>query len=436
MIRPVFLFWVALLVAEPAFAGGAWTPVRGVRALSVGGAYVAGAEGTNALWYNPSRLDATGATIEMAGVFLNGSFTTPEGEIAQNQGRALPNPTVGGVFRVNEMLSLAAGAYAPYSPQLGFDEDGPQRYSLVQSDRITMLYMHVAAALRLDGFRIGGGIQNVNFHLRQRSTLSGYTGLFGQPKDKEFDILTELDMNDPFQLTGNVGMSVDWGPLTFGAALQLPYTMGGQAQFRVRLGTSVFFDPIKVEGDSVDFEVPFPMMIRSGLQWRVNEDLNMELAFNWEDWSIQDELVIDPKGRIKLTGVPGIGDYDMGKLVVDRRMKDTYSVHLGGDYQVIKDLHLRSGIYYETSSFDDVTYSVAQLDGRKLSLAGGLAYKVAGLRIDAALSYVRQFERNITNSELVQVNPTNPDQGVVIGNGLHNSHMWIAGLGVAWELGG
>lgn len=49
---------------------------------------------------------------------------------------------------------------------------------------------------------------------------------------------------------------------------------------------------------------------------------------------MQDQLIIDPKGRITLRDVPGIGDDEMGPLVVDRRMKDTLSLHLGGDYAV------------------------------------------------------------------------------------------------------
>ena len=435
MRAPKLAMLLALLGAPlPAYAGGAWVPVRGVRALSMGGAFVAGAEGVNALWYNPARLDGTSAALEMGGVFLSSRFTTPDGQVADNQGRPLPNPTLGGVYRIHDMVSVGAGVYAPYSPQLGFDETGPQRYSLVESDQITKLYMHVAAALRLGPVRIGAGIQNVDFHLRQRTVLSGYTGLFGQPTDPELDVLTELDLHEKVSLTGNFGLSADWGPLTFGAAMQLPYTVSGQANFRVRLGTSSFFDLVEVQGDTVDFGVPFPMMVRAGVLWRLLDTLKVEVAFNWEDWSVQDKLVIDPKGRIQLTDVPGIGDYEMGPIIIDRRMKDTYSVHVGADYQAMAGLNVRGGLFYETSSFNDETFSVAQLDSSKVAFAGGLSYQWRWFRIDGAVSYVKQFTRDINNSELRQVNPTNPEQAVVVGNGKHTSHIWIAGLGLSWQL--
>lgn len=426
----------ALLGPRIAHAGGAWLPVRGIRALSMGGAFVAGAEEANALWYNPSRLDKTSVTLDVGGIFLDGSFTAPDGARAQNSGATLPNPTLGAVIELDETFSVGLGVYAPYSPQLGFPEDGPQRYSLVESDQTSKLFMHLALAARIGPVRLGIGVQNVYFHLRQQTVLSGYPGIIGRPTDRDLDVLSELELQDSFTPTGNAGLSVDLGPVTLGLAYQLPYRASGQAKFRVRLGTNAFFDPIVVDGDTAQFAVPFPMSVRAGALWRATDQLRIELAFNWEDWSVQDALVIDPQGAITLRDVPGIGDYEMGPLVVDRRMKDTYSVHLGGDYQVISDLSIRAGAFFETSSFDDVTYSVAQLDSTKVGAALGLAYQWRWFRIDAAVSYVHQMPRSITNSELVQINPTNQDQAVVVGNGDHASRAWIAGLGLVWRLDG
>ncbi|MCB9650502.1 MAG: outer membrane protein transport protein [Deltaproteobacteria bacterium] len=422
------------LSAGPAWAGGAWVGVRGVRPLSMGGAFVAGAEEANALWYNPSRLDGTSVAMDLGGVFMSAGYTAPDGTAVSNTGRTLPNPTLGAVYKIADLISIGAGIYAPYSPQHRFPEDGPQRYSLVESDRITMLIMNVGVALRLGPVRIGGGVQNVDFHLRQRTVLSGYTGLFSEPTDPDLDVLSELELHDAFTLTGNLGVSADLGPVTLGAAVQLPWTAKGQATFRVRLGQSTFFDPITVEGDTADFAVPFPWMARAGVLWRANDSLKMELAFNWEGWSVQDSLIIDPKGQITLRDVPGIGDYQMGKLTVDRGMKDTISLHYGADYTILTGLHARGGLFYETSAFPDATFSVAQVDSSKLGFGAGGSYQWRWFRLDAAVSYVHQFSRDVTDSRLRQVNPTNPDQAVIVGNGQYTSHIWIAGFGLAWML--
>jgi long-subunit fatty acid transport protein len=428
----------ALAVPGVARAGGVALPSRGVRALSMGGAFVAGADGVNALWANPANLDESVLGLEGGLVLLSASYTPSWGDQAgvtvENEGRPVPNPTLGFTYRVNELLSVGLGAFAPYSGFTRFDEAGPQRYALVESDQTTLLYLAGGAALRFGRFRIGGSVQNVLAHVKQRIVLSGYTGLFGWESDPTLDILQELELEDSANLTGNVGASFDLGPVTFGAAVQLPFTVSGDARFRVRLPSSVFFDAVRVEGDTVFLEVPFPLMVRGGVLWRATPTLQLEAAVNWENWSIQERLEIDAGGRIRLFDVPGIGDYDLPKLVIDRRMKDTLALHLGADWAMTDALHLRGGLFYEPSSFGDETFSVAQLDDDKVGLALGVAWDVGPIRLDVAVSHVIQGTREITTSELRQLNPTNPDQTIVIGNGTYASSYWVAGLGATWRL--
>ncbi|MCK6548036.1 outer membrane protein transport protein [Myxococcota bacterium] len=428
-----------LLTPALAHAGGVALPSRGVRATSMGGAFVAGADGVNALWANPANLDESVLGLEGGLVLLSASYTASWGDQAgvtvENEGRPIPNPTIGFTYRINDLLSVGVGAFAPYSGFTRFDEAGPQRYALVESDKTTLLYLAGGAALRFGQFRIGGSVQNVLAHVKQRLVLSGYTGLFGWESDPTLDILQELDLEDNANVTGNVGASFDAGPVTIGAAVQLPYTVSGDAKFRIRLPSSVFFDSMRVEGDTVFVEVPFPVMIRGGVLWRVTPALSLEAAVNWENWSIQDALEIDAGGRIKLFDVPGIGDYDLPALVIDRRMKDTLSVHLGADWALSDALHLRGGLFFEPSSFPDETFSVAQLDDDKLGLALGAAFDLGPIRLDVAVSHVIQGTREITTSELRQLNPTNPDQTIVIGNGTYTSSFWVAGLGASWRIG-
>src|SRR5688572_14049208 len=126
-----------MLPAELARAGGVALPARGVHATSMGGAFVAGAEGINAFWYNPSRLDATMVGLEVGLVSLSGAFTPSDGEGAgarvENDGRTLPNPTFGFAFKLSDMFTFGAAVFAPYAGFQRFNETGPQRYALVES---------------------------------------------------------------------------------------------------------------------------------------------------------------------------------------------------------------------------------------------------------------------------------------------------------------
>jgi long-subunit fatty acid transport protein len=428
-----------VLASKEARAGGVDLPIRGVRAMSMGGAFVAGAEGVNALWWNPSRIDDSSVEAEAALVSLSASYTPSWGDQAgttvSNQATPIPNPTLGLIYRVNEMLSLGLGAYAPYAGFARYDESGPQRYSLVASDKTTILYVNAGAALRFGRFRIGGGIQNVDAHLKQDIVLSGYTGLFGTPTDPTLDVLEEIDLTRHFNITGNIGASFDWGPVTLGLAVQLPYKLAGDADFRVRLPSSVFFDSTQVDGNKAHIEVPFPLHVRTGAALRLSPRWYAEASAEYENWSVQQKITVDPQGRITLHGVPGIGDYALKPLIIDRRMHDTVSFHAGTDYQVWESLHVRGGAFFEPSAFSDATFSVAQLDQTKVGLALGVSYWFGPVRIDAAASRVFQGTRTVTGSEIRQTNPTNPAQTVVVGNGTYDSNYWIAGLGVTWHIG-
>jgi long-subunit fatty acid transport protein len=420
------------LAPAPAFAGGVALPIRGVRALSVAGAHVASAEQANAFWYNPARIGNSSIMVEVGTVHLDSHYAAPDGSTADNIARPWANPTFGAIWRITDWISIGAAAYAPYSPQQRYHPEGPQRYSLVDSDENTQLYLAAGFAVRLNRFSFGATFQNVMTSLKQQTVLSGYTGLFGYAQDPELDIINELELHDRFSPTGNFGAAFDAGPVSFGVAVQLPFTVSGEADFRVRMGQSVFFDPIVVEGNKVHFEVPFPVMVRGGVSWRIIDDLMIEAAVNWEDWSVQQQLVVDPQGQIVLHGVPGIGDYEMGPLLIDRRLRDTLSLHLGGDGRIYDTLHLRGGVFWEPSAFGDETFSLAQFDGNKIGFALGLSYQIWQIRIDAGASYVFQPPRNITTSEQRQINPTNPDQAEVIANGRYSGGYWVGGGGLTW----
>jgi long-chain fatty acid transport protein len=430
---------LVVLTPSASFAGGYTLPIQSVRALSVGGALVAGAEGGDAFWYNPARLGDSSLNLGVAIVALDATFTRAggpqDGVSVSNEATPLPIPSVGLVWQLHERISIGVGAYAPFGGQHRFAEDGPQRYALVSNDQTKLLFVHLAAAVRFGDFRIGAGLQNVVASVSQRTMFSGYTGLFGWAEDPELDVLTELELHDPFTLTANFGASYDLGPVSFGASLQLPYSVGGEGLFRVRLPSSPFFDSASVDGNRVRVEIPFPLSVRGGVRWQIIPELAVEGAVNFEGWSVQDEVRIEPVDRITLRNVPSIGDYALGAVVLPRRMRDTFSMHLGADGQIMDGLNVRGGAFYEPSAFGDETFSVAVMDGDKLGLTLGVSFDVGPVRVDVAAARIMQATRTVDNSEITQNNPTNPTQTETVGNGTYESGFWTAGVGASWRFG-
>jgi len=421
---------LAVLIPSVASAGGYTLPVHGVRSLAMGGAELAGATGADALYGMPANLDGTEIGLDVALIHLDADYTR-DGASVTNLADVVPNPTLAVIYRLNDTASFALGAYAPWSAQGRYDEAGPQRYSLIANDESVVLYIHLAVAIRLGDFRFGGGIQNVIGNIKQRVTLSAYTGLFGTPEDPDFDVLSEVVLSDPFTLSGNFSAAYDAGPVTFGVVYQLPYSMSGSATFKQRLPSSVFFDNVEIIGDQADMSIPFPMAIGAGVSVVPHERLRIEGAFRWEDWSTQQRLRITPT-NIRLDGVPAIGEYQVGPAILEKRMHDTISVHLGADVRAVGELHLRGGVFWESSAFEDDAFSIALPDDTKLGIGAGISWSFYWFRLDASLAHVFQGERIVTGSELKQVNPTNPSQAVAIGNGTYQTDFWLGGLAFAW----
>ncbi len=420
-----------LLAAGVADAAGTQLPAHGVRGLSMGGAIVAGATGLDAFWHNPALLDETSVTLSVGFVDLSARFQRAGHEAVENAATPLPQPALGGVWRIDDRFSLGFGVYAPMGAQYAFPEDGPQRYSLVENSRSAVLFFHLAGAVRVGRLSLGAGLQNVYAHVIQRSVLSGYSGLFGWEEDPELDVVSELELRDPFTLTGNFGASYALEDFTFGASLQLPYTIAGEATFLNRLPSSVFFDPSSLDGSTATLEVPHPLTARAGIQWRPSDRAFVEIAFQWEQWSTQQTLRLVPQD-ITLQGVPAIGDYVQRPIELERRMKDTVSFHLGANAEIVRDLHLRGGVFYETSGFDDETFSVAVMDADKIGVGGGLSWYWWKLRFDVAVGRIFGLTREVTNSTQRQVNPTDPSLATVVGNGTYESGFWAGGAGIAW----
>src|SRR5687767_3415230 len=150
---------VSLLAPERASAGGFYLTDRGVRPMAQGGAYVAGAEGAEALWYNPAGLANSGRSVRVEGMatFLRATFTRiddagnvrPEVELDQP---LLPIPLLGYTENFGlEDFTFGIALFAPNSQTYNWPRDGAQRYSLVSTDNSVIA--HIALGIAWDGWK-------------------------------------------------------------------------------------------------------------------------------------------------------------------------------------------------------------------------------------------------------------------------------------------
>jgi len=442
---------LALLVPGLAEAAGFHLPGHGVQPLGRAGAFVAsGEQNLNSLWHNPANLagmEELQLTVDMALINLSFEFaraprTMPNGEVrryepVQNDSplKADPQVLIGGPTPIQK-LSWAFGVYAPYLSGHRFPEDGAQRYVLVDNDASILGYFHLAVAYALGSrFRVGGGVQWVPAQFNFVTMTSGYTGLWGDPEDRDLDILSEVTVTTLTAFSGNAGAWFKASQsLEFGAAVQLPVVFkDDDAKLRVRLPSHPAFNNAELDNDSLSSSMSFPWMIRAGVRL-VQPTFDLELSVNHERWSSFKEIAATPN-EIAVTGVPGIGSIPVGPLTLRQDWKDTWAVHLGGDFKLNPDWTVRAGYAFETGAIPDERYSVFLADGNKHLVAGGATWSLGNWSLDAALGVYIMPDRNIANSQVRQINPTDEEGKItlVVGNGGYSQTYMAGGLGVNYR---
>ncbi len=436
------------LVPGVVFAAGFHLPGHGIQPLGRAGATVAsGGQNLNSLWHNPANLagmESLKLTVDMALINLDFEFsraprTMPNGEIrrygtVENDSplKADPQILIGGPTGV-ENLSWAFGAYAPYLSGHRFPEKGPQRYTLVDNDASILGYFHLAAGYQVgEKFRVGAGIQWVPAQFNFLTMTSGYTGLYGDPEDEDLDILSEVTLTSILNFSGNMGVWWQIAPsIEFGAAVQAPvFFQDDDAKMRTRLPSSPAFNNAELSNDSVSSKMNFPWMARAGIRW-VGQNLDVEVAATYERWSSFEEIGATPN-EVSVTGVPGIGSIPVGPLSIQQDWEDTFALHFGGDYRINAAWTVRAGYAFEFGAIPDERYSVFLADGDKHLIAGGATWDFGGWSLDAGFGAYLMPDRNIANSKVRQINPTDAEGELtlVVGNGGYSQTYMAGGMGV------
>ncbi len=408
------------VVAE---AGGLQLATRGVRPTARGGAFIAGADGLESFGFNPAGLarlvaaerDQAAKTpsaktpwhglVDFGYVRQSASYTRIDSGLnrqpeVSNEFVGLPIPTIAVGRQLTDRIILAGGVYAPYAGLGKFPEDGPQRYSIVDLSESLLATTEVAVAMRVtDRLRVGAGVQNMVFFLASTVVFSACPGeVICAPEDPEFDAVgkvTQLSMINPSAAFGAQFDIADW--IRVGAAMQLPFSIGGSGKIQTRLPSSGFFEGAQVRGDEAEVSFKLPMAVRAGIEFEPLAGWKAELATHIEFWSQHEEFLIEPIG-VRIENAAGVGTYEIGDFHVLRNFEDTYSVNVGIEGKPVPSLPLtvRAGYAYETAAAPDAYLSVMTVDGDKHLMATGAGYQLGDWDLSGTLGLALVGSRTVT----------------------------------------
>lgn len=478
MIRP---YWTGLtpllaasLIAASADAAGLYYSDRGVRPLGRAGAFVAGADDLGALAYNPAGIYDAGGQFLIDGSWVH--FTSDYTRVANvqqvnpNTGKlvgtyqetfptvhgttpVLPIPTLALSFQVHRDVVIAFGAWAPYAALTsypstvnvgGTTEAAPQRYSLLTLDGSLLSFVGAGVAYSpVKQLRLGATVGMLTGVFKTQATFSGCVPerFFCAPEQSSWDVLAQLNAGPIFAPTGSLG--VTWIPHPMwrvGLAFQLPVWVRTGATLDTVLPTTPIFSQASQQGNSGNVAFDLPWTLRAGVETRVVENLRVELAFDYDAWSMQNSITFTPTNIAfkNVVGFPAL--YYVPPVSLPRNFQDSASVHLGGEYTFqLGGLAWegRAGVSFETSAIPNAYESVLTIDQNKVTAALGASVHINKVRLNLVYAHIFGFDVDVdpNSAKIAQVSPVqanpskNPDY---INGGMYSARADVLGLGLAY----
>lgn len=445
-----------VLSALPASAAGLFLAPRGVGPLSQGGAFVAGANDVHALSYNPAGLSSASNTLLLdAALPMHGTTYTRTDSgydnSVQGQGLGLPSPTLGVVhdFGWVEGLKFGLGVAADYPmlqnwPSAADDPYTPQRYA-VGDYRGTLLSKIVAGA----GYRVnqwvsvGATVQVLAGNFSAVNTASTCDGVVcTQPENPAYDATIQMRAQGIVAPGAQVGIQVrpyEW--IGLGLAWESGYRIDADAIFAMRMPTAPAYDgaTLSPETPTGKISMRLPYQLRAGVEVLPTSDSRVEVSYVYEPWSVHDTIGVELKNA-QLNNMFGIGNYPIGAMSLQRGFRDTWSVRLGGEYKPPlsdKPLILRAGLMYEPSAVPKDMLTPMVVDLNKFLGSVGLQYSFASLHVEATYAHVFMLSQTVTNSQVMQTNPTRPAAPgltTAVGNGTYTASADVFGVGVRVDI--
>lgn len=478
--------------SRPAHAGGMFASPHGARPLGRGGAFVAGADDLNAIYYNPAgvaALDLVDAQsesgwsglLDLGFVLQNVAYTRNENGIMRPTVYSDSGLLGSAPFSIPQIafarklrrswgaMAFGFGVWIPYTgllrypePSYGSEQEiqqapdvAPQRYqliglhdgSLAKTTLLAVLNPVASFSLLGDKLQLGIGPQLMIVYFRSKLMLSGCTQVQCRPEQPDFDTLV---LAQAFAVVPSANLGALYRPSPYvrlGLSFQLPFFIrSAKGTVDTRLPPNELFNGATVSGRDAALAMNLPPILRVGAElYPLPKDRNrlrIELAYTAEFWSLQQDVQFIPQG-ISIENIKGLGSYELGPVALRRDMQTVHAVHLGLEGTIYKFLGARLGGMFETNSMPDATVTVLTPDYYKGLISVGLfAQKIrfgkTEWRFDLSYGRIIQPDRTVRPedslvypSNPIRPEPTSPPGVYGIGGGLYQVSYDIIAFGLS-----
>lgn len=426
------------ILPSVAHAQGYFAGSKGARVAGRAGAFVAKADDLSAADINPAGFSRMpGWTLQLSNRFSYNSVSyqrDPTVDVAapgdptvsfrpvsnQSPLQAV-DPLLGASFGIGDW-GFALSAFAPpgiarlsFPVDVGMGNTGAadspydagQRYMMVARDAEILTYAASVAYKFKDLFGVGVSAQWVHVpKIEYSMVVDGSLATSAMnPVTSQFDMLSTVSGSDPFTFMAVIGGWVR--PVPF-----LEFALSGQVvPARIQASSHMTVTPLAIEADvnlsrngapadDVTLVLPLPMFARFGARY-IGKIFDIEVDATYQTWSRVQDFYVATNGLSGNIVGPSIDEtIPVTDVVVEKRWKDSFTLQVGSDVEVIEDkLTLRGGLGFESAVADRPYAHVDFAVGDHINAAIGGSMYFGKLEVALAYALRHQLPFHVTEAE-------------------------------------
>jgi len=374
----------AILLLFPRWAAASGFSVYdfGAEEQAQGNAVAAQVDSPAAVFYNPAGVtDLVGTQLEVGTSILSSSITF-HGDVSNTDIETKPGPFFPSyLFTTNQLgdrWGAGFGIFSAIGNEVEYPKDWEGRFFLTSAKLRQVNFSPTVAYKVSEKFSIGGG-PIVTYAMMKRSNQISLAPL-GLPAEGTLNV-----EGDGFGIGGVIGAKIKLGSSAFAAVYKTPMTITfkGDADFNVPDPITPFFP----NGD-IRSTQKFPQMVILGFANQSIENLMLEIDLQWTNWNSFNDQTLRFENQ-----TPAVQN-----VTVPFNWRDTWTLRVGGHYDVTDHWAVRLGYVFDPSAVPDETLSPLLPELNKHIVEGGIGFQKGQWALDVFYGFIFGQSRKVNNS--------------------------------------
>lgn len=384
-MKKIFLIFTAF---SPLFLHGQGFQVnlQGQKQQAMGSAGSAFVQDAAILFYNPGGtpfLKKNGLVVGVTPTIPKGKFLDENTNVTNVTTSPVSYPfTAYGTFglKKNENLRFGMAVYTPFGSTVEWENGWTGRFALTRLQLQSIFFQPTISYKVNERLGIGAGFvfSHGKVNLQKDLPVMDNEGKYGHAELA--GTANGYGFNAGLYYEASEKLSIG---LSFRSRVDMK-VKSGQATFNVPNALAANFP-----NGSFAANLPLPRVITIGLAYKFSDEFTLAVDVNHVGWVAYDTLAFDYQ-----INTPTLQDTKS-----PRNYKNTFSVRVGGQYNITENLIARLGISYGETPVGNGYVTPETPDANRLSYAGGITYKIGEhFGIDASMLFT-SLTRKDTNLE-------------------------------------